>query len=206
MPFYLENVLGYNPRQVGLLLAVVPLSAGAVSPLSGIVSDRIGTRPITVLGLFILLGGYIGLRTLNEHTTSLGYIIRFLPIGLGTGIFQSPNNSAIMGVAPREKLGIISSILSITRTLGQTSGIAAVGAFWSARVAHYVADPLQRGATSAPAIAQVESLKDTFLATAILISIAFILSLWALLREIRRRYHSLSVPDLEYANEKEYRR
>ena len=84
--------------------------------------------------------------------------------------------------------------------------IAAVGAFWSARVAHYVADPLKRGATSAPAIAQVESLKDTFVATAILISIAFILSLWALLREIRRRYHSLSVPDLEYANEKEYRR
>ena len=97
MPFYLENVLGYNPHQVGLLLAIVPISAGLISPLSGTLSDRFGTRPVSTFGLFAMLIGFISLLSLGTETTWLGYILRFFPVGLGIGIFQSPNNSAIMG-------------------------------------------------------------------------------------------------------------
>ncbi len=188
MPFYLENVLGYNPHQVGLLLAVVPLAAGLFSPLAGILSDRLGTRLISAVGLLIILSGYLALSTLDENTTSLGYILRFFPVGMGIGVFQSPNNSAIMGVAPRQRLGVVSSLLSITRSLGQTSGIAFIGAFWASRVAFYSGVNFVQDINSAPMTAQVAGLNDTISALIVLTTFAFILGCLALLKErIKKR-------------------
>jgi len=180
MPFYLENVLGYDTRQVGLMLVVVPILLGITAPLSGMASDRFGTRPITALGLAIVLLGFLSLRTLSTDTTTLGYILRFVPLGLGFGIFQSPNNSAIMGAAPRTQLGVVSGMLAISRTLGQTVGIAILGAVWASRVIFYAAGSSSGGATEAPAAAQVAGLQDTFLVAIVLMSIALFLALWAL--------------------------
>ena len=102
MPFYLENGLGYSAREVGMLIAAVPITMGVVAPLAGSMSDRFGSKIITVIGLGILLIGYIGLSTLRVTTSTIGYLLRFMPIGIGMGVFLSPNNSSIMGVAPRE--------------------------------------------------------------------------------------------------------
>jgi EmrB/QacA subfamily drug resistance transporter len=187
MPFFLENVLGYGTRQVGLLLAVVPVGLGVTAPISGWLSDRFGTRPITVIGLAVLLVGFFAISTLGEDTTAVGYILRFLPIGIGVGMFQSPNNSAIMGSAPRDRLGIASGMLAVTRTLGQTTGIAVLGALWAARVLSYAPTTAQGGATDAPAAAQVVALHDTFLVTTLLIAIALALAGWALVQERRER-------------------
>jgi EmrB/QacA subfamily drug resistance transporter len=185
MPFYLENVLGYDPRSVGFLLAVVPIAMGLIAPVAGSLSDRVGTRPIAVAGLSVLLAGYYTISTLTIQTTSLGYILRFLPIGIGMGIFQSPNNSAIMGSAPRERLGIASGLLSITRTLGQTTGIAVLGALWASRVAYLLGNVPQEGTTTAPATVQVAALRNTFSVVLILIGLALLLGIWGLVQEYR---------------------
>ncbi len=187
MPFYLENILGYEPHQVGLLLAVVPISAGIASPLAGVLSDRVGSRPIATLGLLVMLIGFYGLTTLTDQTTAIGYIIRFIPVGLGLGIFQSPNNSAIMGAAPKERLGTVSGLLSITRSLGQTSGIATLGAFWAARVAYYSGLHAHLNPTKTDIQAQVSGLQDTLIAISILIAIALIANFIAL---IAKRKHA----------------
>jgi EmrB/QacA subfamily drug resistance transporter len=187
MPFYLENVLGYNTRQMGLLLAVVPIGLGSFAPVAGALSDRLGTRPITVLGLTVLLIGYYAITGLSSETTTWGYILRLLPIGIGMGIFQSPNNSAIMGSVPRERLGIASGLLSITRTLGQTVGIAILGALWASRVIFHTGQFLEGGATTAPAAAQIAGLHDTFVVVAFMIVLGLALSIWGLFRERRLR-------------------
>lgn len=187
MPFYLENVLGYSPRQVGILLAIIPISMGVTAPLSGSMSDRFGTRPITVIGLAVLLVGYLVLSTLDTETTSLAYILLFLPIGIGMGVFQSPNNSAIMGTASRERLGVVSGMLAVTRTTGQTTGIALLGALWASRVFFYTGEVLVDGATAASANAQAAGLQDTILGIAILIGAALLLAVWALIQERRHR-------------------
>jgi EmrB/QacA subfamily drug resistance transporter len=192
MPFYLENVLGYATRQVGLMLAVVPIAMGIIAPISGSISDRVGTRPITVVGLFILLVGYVGLSTLSLDTTPWQYILLFLPIGLGMGIFQSPNNSAIMGSAPQERLGVVSGMLAITRTMGQTMGIALLGALWASRVSSYEGGMLDAGATEASAISQVGGLNDTLQIVVVLIFIAFLIGLWSLIAERRRSRRAAS--------------
>jgi MFS family permease len=183
MPFYLQNVLGYSTRNIGLMLAVVPIGLGVMAPISGSLSDRFGTRPITLLGLISLLIGYCAISTLGVATSAIGYILRFIPIGIGMGIFQSPNNSAIMGSVPRSQLGVTSSLLSITRTLGQTVGLALVGALWAGRV--YVYAPESTNATLAPAGAQVAALRETMLVMVGLIVFAVALSVWGLYQERR---------------------
>lgn len=187
MPFYLENVLGYDPRSVGLLLAVVPVAMGVMAPISGSLSDHVGSRPITAVGLLMLLLGYYAIGTLSTQTTPIGYIMRFLPVGVGMGIFQSPNNSAIMGAVPRSRLGVASGLLSNTRTLGQTTGIAALGALWASRVAYWLGDTPQGGVTIAPAATQVAALHDTFFTIVILIALALVLSIWGIVQERRGR-------------------
>jgi EmrB/QacA subfamily drug resistance transporter len=187
LPFYLENVLGYDTRQVGLLMAIIPIALGLLAPISGSLSDRVGARPITVIGLSVLVVGYFVMSTLNVQTTVPGYILRLLPIGLGMGIFQSPNNSAIMGTAPRERLGIVSGLLSLTRTLGQIAGVAVLGALWASRVAYHAGTALSGGATTAPAAAQVTGLHDTFRVTGLWVVLALGLSIWGLMQERRQR-------------------
>jgi EmrB/QacA subfamily drug resistance transporter len=188
MPFYLENVLGYDPRSVGFLLAIVPIAVGVTAPVSGVLSDRLGTRPLTVVGLLILMFGFLAVSTLSIETTALGYVLRFLPIGVGIGVFQSPNNSAIMGAVGRRQLGIVSGLLSVTRTLGQTTGIAALGALWASRVAYRASSPLPGGTTTAPAAAQVAGLNDTALLIVFLLGLALALAAWGLMQERRSRH------------------
>jgi EmrB/QacA subfamily drug resistance transporter len=183
MPFYLEDVLGYGPSSVGFLLAIVPVAVGIAAPFSGALSDRVGTRPITAIGLLVLLGGFFAVSTLGLKTTALGYVLRFLPVGIGLGIFQSPNNSAIMGAVHRTRLGVASGLLSVTRTLGQTTGTAVLAALWAGRVLARTGSNLPAGATTAPAAAQAAALSDTFTVTVVLIALALGLAVWGLIQE-----------------------
>ena len=136
-----------------------------------------------MIGLVTLLIGYTAVSTLGTHTTLLGYMLRFLPIGIGMGLFQSPNNSAIMGAAPRERLGVASGLLSITRTLGQTVGIAALAAVWASRVGYYAGRAVQGDQIAAPVAAQVAALQDTVLVIVAMILLALVLSVWGLMQE-----------------------
>ncbi|MEO5588502.1 MAG: MFS transporter [Gemmatimonadaceae bacterium] len=183
LPFYLENVLGYAPRTVGLLLVSAPLALGLAAPLSGSISDRVGPRPVIVTGLSVLLVGYLLMTTLSTGTSALRYVIVLIPVGLGMGIFQSPNNSAIMGSVPPHRLGVTSGLLTITRITGQLSGILVLGTIWSARVmanAPGAPDP-----SAAPAAAQVAGLHETLIVVAALIAVALAISVWGLVMERR---------------------
>lgn len=179
IPFYLEIVLGYSVQQVGLLLAVVPIALGITAPISGSLSDRFGSRPISVIGLAVAALGFLGLSTLTPETTAVGFMLRFLPVGIGVGLFQSPNNSAMMGTAPRERLGVASSLLAMTRNLGQIVGIAVLGALWAAMVFRASGGPVAGGATAAGAAAQVAGLRVVVLTVTGLIGLALVVALVA---------------------------
>jgi EmrB/QacA subfamily drug resistance transporter len=185
LPFFLDDMLGYAPRQVGLLMALIPAFLGVLAPLSGALSDRYGSRPISILGLAVLVGGYGLMSRFSLQTSLWGYALGVLPLGVGMGIFQSPNNSAIMGAAPRERLGVASGMLGLSRTLGQTTGVAVLGALWAGRVARYAGGVPPGGVTAAPPAAQAAGLGDTYLSVAGLMAVALALSLWALRRERR---------------------
>lgn len=177
LPFYLTDVIGLSPRGIGFVLGAIPITMGIVAPISGTLSDRIGSRPVTVAGLALMTVAYgIAGFWLEGATTALIVVIVGLIIGLGFGIFQSPNNSAILGSVPHNQLGVTSGMLTINRTTASVTGIAVLGALWAARTAVYsgggeVAD--------APAIAQAAALADTMIVAAVLVGVALLLALWA---------------------------
>lgn len=181
MPFYLQVVLGQEPRSAGLLLATMPLVLGLVAPLAGGLADKVGASRVAAAGLMVFAAALVGLQRLSEHTTALGFILCYGPIGLGIGLFQSPNNSAILGAAPRERMGVASGLLAVARTLGQTTGIALLTAFWAFRVAASSGGLPAGGATRASAATQMSALRDTIGLMLALTAVSFILvcrALW----------------------------
>lgn len=185
MPFYLENVLGFAPRKVGLLMSVTPILLVVIAPLAGALADRHGERIVTVVGLAFALLGFALVATLDEGTGALGFVVRFVPVGIGMGTFQTPNNSAIMGAAPPGRSGVAGGLLGLTRALGQTAGIAILGTVWAARVAARAEGPVGADAQAAPLAAQVGGLHDMMIGVLILIGSVLALCLWDLAR--RRR-------------------
>jgi MFS family permease len=133
-PVCLELVLGYSTEKAGLFMMVGPVSMGMISPWAGTLSDRHGSRLIALLGLLVLAGGCLAVSTLHAGVSGLGYILRIAPIGIGMGLFQAPNNSAIMERAPRNRLGVASGLLGLSRAMGTSTGLPLMGALFTAQV------------------------------------------------------------------------
>lgn len=190
LPFYLQLVMGLSQRQVGLLMGVVPSVLAVLGPLSGTLADRFGTRPVSLVGLVLLVLGYLSLTRLDVLSTPQQFVWFLLPVGLGMGTFQSPNNTAIMNAAPRSRLGVASGILSMTRTLGQLTGIALLGAFFAARLQVHAGRPVDINQASAEII--VLALHDQLRLVAGLIAFGLVLALWQARHE--RRTHSGHAP------------
>ena len=93
------------------------------------------------------------------------------------GIFQSPNNSAILGAAPAHRLGVASGLVSLSRTFGQTLGIAILGALWAATVLWLAPGGLS-DATQAPLSIQLQAFQYVARASALLILGALLLVLF----------------------------
>ncbi len=127
-PFYLQRVLGAGAGHVGLVMTAFPLAVLVVAPFAGALSDRIGTAVPAALGTgFGALACFLMAGLPGAGDASIEWKLALF--GLGTGLFQSPNNSAVMGSAPREHLGVVSSLLGTMRTVGMVLGVAAAGAF-----------------------------------------------------------------------------
>ena len=112
-------------------MMVVPLSMGLISIFAGALSDRFGPRGISLAGLLLLVVGCLSIAGLSVETTAWGYIFHLLPLGLGLGLFLAPNNSAVMGGAPKEHLGVASGLLALSRTMGHTTGIPLAGVLFT---------------------------------------------------------------------------
>lgn len=177
-PFYLEQVLGLETRIAGLLLATSPLALTVLSPLSGWLSDKLGSRPITIVGLVVLGVGYLLLTNLTAESTPWGFIAAILPIASGMAIFQSPNNSVIMGSVRQERLGIASGMLTETRIIGQVTGIGVLTTIWAGRTA-------VRVETSPLADAQAAAFGDVGIVSAALMAVALVVAFWGLSHERR---------------------
>jgi EmrB/QacA subfamily drug resistance transporter len=124
MPFYLQHVLNYDPTQVGLLMTSFPLMMAITAPLSGRASDRIGPIILTTSGLVVTAMSFLYLSTVTATSLYWQIIPGLLLMGLGTGLFQSPNNSSVMSSVPPSKLGVAGGINALVRNVGMVIGIS----------------------------------------------------------------------------------
>lgn len=124
LPFFLQDVKGLSPQTLGFYLMILPVTMFITARLAGRLSDRFGYRILTTGGLLLVALGF-SLFQWFELSTPPWYIASSLVlIGLGVGLFGTPNASAVMGsIAPQQR-ATASGIVSTTRNLGMAIGIA----------------------------------------------------------------------------------
>jgi EmrB/QacA subfamily drug resistance transporter len=125
VPFYLERGLDLGVARSGLELLALPLAFGVVAPLAGRWADRVGARPLTVSGMALAALGLALLGAVRPGT--VGFVALLAVIGVGLGLFTSPNNASIMGAAPSRQAGMASGVLNMSRGLGTALGLAVTG-------------------------------------------------------------------------------
>lgn len=128
LSLYLQYNIGFDPTKAGLILIAQPVVMTLLSPLAGILSDRIEPQRVASIGMAITTLGLSFFIFLNE-STGIPYIIAALMIlGFGFALFSSPNTNAIMSSVEKKYYGMTSGILGAARTVGQTlsMGIASL--------------------------------------------------------------------------------
>lgn len=135
LPFLLIRGRGLSVQQAGLVLTAQPIVMAIVAPLSGALSDRIGARVPATAGMLLLAAGLACLAVVAPHGTPNAIALSLALVGLGVGMFVSPNNSALMGAAPRSRQGIASAVLATARNVGMVLGVGFAGAVFTTVVA-----------------------------------------------------------------------
>ena len=160
LPFYLEELHGFSTEQAGLLLTPLPLTIAIFAPVSGALADRFGTRWLAAGGLTLACIGLVLISQLNAQSSTWDIIWRLVVTGMGQAMFQSPNNSALLGSAPKGQQGSASGFLATGRVVGQSVSVALAGAIF-ATLGGAAAGAALVSHHNLPA-AQVSALQQTF--------------------------------------------
>lgn len=134
MPFYMQDVLGFTPAKTGYTMMVYPLVMAVVAPVSGWLSDRIGSFTLTTAGLLINALAFGLLNTLSTEEAAWMVGLHLGLFGLGGGLFQSPNNSSVMGSVPRDRLGTAGGLNALVRNIGMVLGTSLSISLYSSRL------------------------------------------------------------------------
>jgi len=139
MPFYLIQGTGRTAAEAGLLFATVSATSLVVGPVSGWLSDKTGSRVLCTVGMALMATALFLLSRLDIQSDTPAVLMRLAVLGLGMGLFSSPNNSSVMGSVPRQNLSTASAMIATTRQIGMSCGIAIAGTIFAAREAFHAA-------------------------------------------------------------------
>ena len=136
MPFFLIQSLQLPAATAGLLLALMEGVRGIFSPISGRLSDKVGTWVLVTAGMAIVLVGTLPMLTWKSDASIVGLLPFLIVFGVGMGLFVAPIQSTIMGCTPKAQLGTASAMVATTRQIGSSLGLAIAGmAFIRAKLA-----------------------------------------------------------------------
>lgn len=138
VPFYLHQVLGEDAFSMGRVMSSIPLAVMLVAPAAGRLSDRLGNRWISAVGLMLSAAGIFSLILLKSTSSPFQVVESLALIGIGTALFQSPNSSSIMASVPEDRLATAAGMIATIRNLGMAFGVAfgsTLFAFWQRKYA-----------------------------------------------------------------------
>jgi EmrB/QacA subfamily drug resistance transporter len=131
MPFYLIYPCGFSVDKAGYIMVTLFVALFFVSPVSGAISDRIGSRLLCTIGMSILAYSLFSIAELSPTLNSFPIIWRLALAGIGTAIFLPPNSSAAMSAVPSNHRGIAAGTVATARNLGMVLGVAIAGAVFN---------------------------------------------------------------------------
>jgi EmrB/QacA subfamily drug resistance transporter len=135
---YMQGILGYSPLQAGLRFLPSTLMVMVTAPIAGRLADRVGPRPLMTIGLTVVALALFLLTRIDMRTDYGDLLPAFVLMGFGLALTISPMSTAAMNSVSQDKAGVASGILSMTRMVGGTLGVAALGALFQ----HLAADRL----------------------------------------------------------------
>lgn len=131
LPFFLQDTLGFDHVQTGLLMTAWPLTIVVVAPLAGRLLEHYKPGLLGAVGMAAFALGLLALGLLPAHAQPVDIVWRMALCGFGFGLFQSPNNYAMLMSAPAHRSGGASGMLGTARLTGQTTGAALVALVFS---------------------------------------------------------------------------
>ena len=132
LALYMQNILGYSPLQAGVRFLPSTIVIMFVGPLAGRLTDRIGPRPLIVTGLLIVSASMLWQSQVDVDTGYTYLLPAFVAMGFGIALVMSPMSTAAMNAVDPSKAGVASGTLSMSRMVGGTFGVAAIGALVAA--------------------------------------------------------------------------
>ena len=131
MPFYLIHPAGFPVNEVGAIMACIFVSLFVISPFSGALYDRIGSRLLCVVAMGIIAVALFFLATLPAKASLFSIIWRLSLAGIGTAVFIPPNSAAAFGAVTPRSRGVASATIAAARNLGMVLGVAIAGAIFN---------------------------------------------------------------------------
>lgn len=135
IPFFYQKILGFTPQKAGFLMMAFPAAMAVTASFSGWLSDKIGYVLLTTSGLVLNGLALVALANISLQTPITLIIIYIAVMGASLGMFQSPNNSCVMGSVPKNKLGAATGISQLIKNLGMVIGITFSVAIFNSRMA-----------------------------------------------------------------------
>jgi EmrB/QacA subfamily drug resistance transporter len=128
LALYMQDILHFTPLQTGVRFLPTTVMVMLAGPISGRLADRIGSRPLMTGGLIAVSASMFWMTGITTHSSYGFLVVSFVLQGLGIGFVMSPMSTAAMNAVDRSKAGVASGILNMTRMVGSTFGVAALGA------------------------------------------------------------------------------
>ncbi|HZU40746.1 MAG TPA: MFS transporter [Solirubrobacteraceae bacterium] len=128
LALYMQNILHYSPLQAGVRFLPSTMLLVVMGPLAGRLTDRVGPRPLMTAGLLTVALAIFLQSGITVHTSYLRLLPGFMLMGVGIGLVMSPMSTAAMNSVDRTKAGAASGVLSMSRMVGGTFGVAVMGA------------------------------------------------------------------------------
>ena len=176
LPFLLQQGRGFSPIEAGLLLTPVPIAMAFVAPFSGSASDRFGPAWPAGLGIVFMVLGLLSLTQLPVDFSIPDLTWRLVLLGVGQGLFMSPNSSAVLGSVPRQRIGTASGTLAQMRVNGQALGIALSAAIVAIRLPVHLGAVVGRPTAAAQNAALAGAIHDAFFVAAVICAFGILAS------------------------------
>jgi EmrB/QacA subfamily drug resistance transporter len=198
--FYFQGPQGQSPVMAGVELAPMAIGMLVASPLAGILADRHGSRGLAALGMLVSAFGLAGMTMLQAHTAYLWSALWLTLVGIGSGMFNSPNTAAMMGAVPVHRRGVAAGARVMLQNTGAVISIAFVMAVVTAAVPKDVLFKIFSGLTSGLFTEQLQPfISNMHLALWVLAAVSLLGAGISMLRPAHVRAIDEPLPELQRA-------
>lgn len=136
VPLYLQGAMGYSPLKTGLIMLPQAIASGVFMPIGGKLSDKIGARPLVLVGMALTAASALLLSNISADDGIIMVVIPLAMLGAGMGLFMMPLNTHLIQSAPANLVGRVTSLTNATQQVMMSFAVAVLTTIYATRLNH----------------------------------------------------------------------